>query len=350
MEPHLRTLAAELGSESDIAAAVAIRRDWTLEHLVPRPDAVSTLEELRRRGHRLGMISACSAEVPEVWEQTPFGGLFDSTVFSCSVGVSKPDPRIYEIACEELGVEAEDCLFVGDGANDELPGAERVGMTRAPAPRSRRAAHRGRRALDRALRRAALRRARARRDWLRGRSSKLKSDRNCSASRSVAGHLDRTFDLIASSMPHRALEAMQKSVAGSVSITRSASPTIRGSTTGSPSSKRAVTISSSPAWSSKTPVGDRLPAFAGRPHRVDEPAGSEAVVRPRRAERSRAPAAQGIERLAKLLAVRRELVDVGRRRRGKLALLDDAGRLEIAEPVREDVRADSGQGAAARSV
>jgi putative hydrolase of the HAD superfamily len=26
-------------------------------------------------------------------------------------------------------VEAEDCLFVGDGANDELPGAERVGMT-----------------------------------------------------------------------------------------------------------------------------------------------------------------------------------------------------------------------------
>jgi putative hydrolase of the HAD superfamily len=44
------------------------------------------------------------------------------------VGVSKPDARIYEIACEELAVEAADCLFVGDGANDELPGAERVGM------------------------------------------------------------------------------------------------------------------------------------------------------------------------------------------------------------------------------
>jgi putative hydrolase of the HAD superfamily len=129
MEPHLQTLAAELGSESDIAAAVTLRRDWTLEHLVPRPDAVPTLEELRRRGHLLGMISACSAEVPEVWEQTPFGGLFDSTVFSSSVGVSKPDARIYEIACEELGVAAEDCLFVGDGANDELPGAERAGMT-----------------------------------------------------------------------------------------------------------------------------------------------------------------------------------------------------------------------------
>ena len=129
MEPHLRSLADELGFEGDIVAAATLRRDWTLEHLVPRPDAVPTLEELRRRGHLLGMISACSQEVPDVWERTPFGGLFDSTVFSCSVGVSKPDPRIYDIAREELGVEAGDCLFVGDGANDELPGAERAGMT-----------------------------------------------------------------------------------------------------------------------------------------------------------------------------------------------------------------------------
>jgi putative hydrolase of the HAD superfamily len=129
MEPHLRSLATELGFEGDVVAAATLRRDWTLEHLIPRPDAVPTLEELRRRGHLLGMISACSEEVPDVWDRTPFGGLFDSTVFSCSVGVSKPDPRIYEVCREELGVESSDCLFVGDGANDELPGAERAGMT-----------------------------------------------------------------------------------------------------------------------------------------------------------------------------------------------------------------------------
>jgi putative hydrolase of the HAD superfamily len=129
MEPHLRTLADELGFEGDIDAVATLRRDWTLEHLVPRPEAVPTLEELRRRGHLLGMISACSQEVPDVWDRTPFGPLFDSAVFSCSVGVSKPDPRIYQVACEELGVEAGDCIFVGDGANDELPGAERAGMT-----------------------------------------------------------------------------------------------------------------------------------------------------------------------------------------------------------------------------
>jgi putative hydrolase of the HAD superfamily len=129
IEPHLRSIAEELGLRGDLEAVMTMRRDWTFKSLVPRADAVSTLEELRRRGHRLGMISACSQDVPEVWERTPFGVLFDSAVFSCSVGVSKPDPRIYAISCQELGVEAGDCLFVGDGANDELAGAARVGMT-----------------------------------------------------------------------------------------------------------------------------------------------------------------------------------------------------------------------------
>ncbi len=128
IEPHFRSLAEEIGFAGDVMPVIKARRDWTLESLVPRPDAVATLEELRRRGHRLGMISACSQDVPDVWEETPFAGLFDSAVFSCSVGVSKPDRRIYELACEELQVEPGDCLFVGDGANDELPGAERAGM------------------------------------------------------------------------------------------------------------------------------------------------------------------------------------------------------------------------------
>ena len=95
---------------------------------MPRPDALPTLETLRRRGHLLGMISVCTEDVPQVWDETPLGREFDAAVFSCEVGVSKPDRRIYEVACERLAVEAADCLFVGDGANDELPGAERAGM------------------------------------------------------------------------------------------------------------------------------------------------------------------------------------------------------------------------------
>jgi putative hydrolase of the HAD superfamily len=128
IEPHLRSIAKELRLTGDLDAVITLRRDWTLESLIPRSDAIPTLEELRHRGHKLGMISACSEDVPTVWERTPFGTLFDSAIFSCSVGVSKPDPEIYALAAEELGVDANDCLFVGDGANDELPGAERAGM------------------------------------------------------------------------------------------------------------------------------------------------------------------------------------------------------------------------------
>ena len=126
---HLRALFGELGVDADVEHVLAMRRARAKRVLIPRPDALPTLEELRRRGHLLGMISVCTQDVPQVWDDTPLGGKFDASVFSCDVGVSKPDPRIYEIACERLGVEPSECLFVGDGANDELPGAERVGMT-----------------------------------------------------------------------------------------------------------------------------------------------------------------------------------------------------------------------------
>jgi len=107
---------------------VEIRHDSFREICVPRPGAIETLHELRRRGLKLGLISVCSEEVALLWDETPFVGLFDSTVFSCSVGLRKPDPAIYQLALDELGVEPAEAVFVGDGANDELAGAERVGM------------------------------------------------------------------------------------------------------------------------------------------------------------------------------------------------------------------------------
>jgi putative hydrolase of the HAD superfamily len=106
----------------------AMRLDSNRRWLVPRPGAVETLKELRRRGQLLGMISVCTEEVALLWDESPFTGLFDSAVFSCSVGLKKPDPAIYLLACEQLGVEPHEALFVGDGANDELAGARRVGM------------------------------------------------------------------------------------------------------------------------------------------------------------------------------------------------------------------------------
>jgi putative hydrolase of the HAD superfamily len=107
--------------------------DWRLEvtrrALVPDPGVPETLAELRRRGVRTAIVSNCTEEVALVWEETPFAGLADAAVFSATAGCMKPEPRIYELVSREIGVEPSACLFVGDGANDELGGAGRAGMT-----------------------------------------------------------------------------------------------------------------------------------------------------------------------------------------------------------------------------
>jgi putative hydrolase of the HAD superfamily len=115
-------------SPDDAERVTALRREVTRRGLVPVPGAVETIAALRDRGLKTGLITVCSDDVVKLWEETDFHGLFDAEVFSAAVGLRKPDPRIYRIALEKLGVEAEDAMFVGDGANDELAGAERVGL------------------------------------------------------------------------------------------------------------------------------------------------------------------------------------------------------------------------------
>ena len=106
-----------------------LRRAVTRQGLVPVPGAAETIAALRERGLMIGLITVCSEDVVALWRETPFHGLFDAEVFSATVGLRKPDPRIYRLALDRLGVEPQDAMFVGDGANDELAGAERVGIT-----------------------------------------------------------------------------------------------------------------------------------------------------------------------------------------------------------------------------
>jgi putative hydrolase of the HAD superfamily len=126
LAPYLASL--ELGDEAT-ARIVALRRETTRALLQePREGVVETLLELHVLGIRTGLITVCGEDTVDVWPETPLAGLFDAEVFSCAVGICKPDPRIYEIACARLRVEPSEALFVGDGENDELAGAERAGL------------------------------------------------------------------------------------------------------------------------------------------------------------------------------------------------------------------------------
>ena len=131
-EQYIEYVCSVLGMQPDaeqVAAAHGVRMDLFRSIVGPRPDCVETLARLRGEGFRIGLITDCSWETVLLWPETPLPPYFDATVFSCAVGMRKPDPRIYAIACDQLGLAPERCLYVGDGGSDELAGAERVGMT-----------------------------------------------------------------------------------------------------------------------------------------------------------------------------------------------------------------------------
>ena len=130
IEACFESICAELGV-ADYQDALEFRVDHMRRLLVPRPDAESTLATLRGRGVRLGMISNASGEVSRLWTETALAPLFDAVLFSADERLMKPDRRIYERMAELLGVGADACLFVGDGAYRELQGAAQAGMTPA---------------------------------------------------------------------------------------------------------------------------------------------------------------------------------------------------------------------------
>jgi FMN phosphatase YigB (HAD superfamily) len=93
------------------------------------PSILESLGRVRGLGLRIGLISNCSVEEVAAWDQSPLAALFDGVVFSYDVGHAKPEPAIYRLACQRLGVAPEETAFVGDGGSDELAGAARVGMS-----------------------------------------------------------------------------------------------------------------------------------------------------------------------------------------------------------------------------
>jgi putative hydrolase of the HAD superfamily len=127
----LELLAGRLGGHppsAGLAEAAAVRTLAYRRSAQPRPETVGVLESLRERGFRLAVVSDCSAELPAMWPDLPLAPLIDTTVFSSDVGRRKPDPLLYRLACDGLGVPAADCVYVGDGGSGELTGASSFGM------------------------------------------------------------------------------------------------------------------------------------------------------------------------------------------------------------------------------
>jgi putative hydrolase of the HAD superfamily len=91
-------------------------------------DVLPVLMRLKERGHRLGIISNWDRRLAGLLDGLGIAGLLDTIVSSAEVGLHKPDPRIFQLACDRVGVRPGEAVHVGDHHYADILGASAVGM------------------------------------------------------------------------------------------------------------------------------------------------------------------------------------------------------------------------------
>ncbi len=94
------------------------------------PQAKATLKSLREKGYRLGLISNTHWRIPNSLRED-FENLFEVVTLSYEHGYAKPHPSIFTVTLNGLGVDADECLHVGDDPISDVRGARGVGMKTA---------------------------------------------------------------------------------------------------------------------------------------------------------------------------------------------------------------------------
>jgi putative hydrolase of the HAD superfamily len=119
--------------EKRMAGLLGVQETQLLQRMAadlrPEPRMLTALERLRATGVRVGVLSNSWGSHPF----DPYAGWdlerrFDAVVVSDRVRLRKPDPKIYHLAVQRLGVPAEQCVFVDDVAAYLEP-ARAMGMT-----------------------------------------------------------------------------------------------------------------------------------------------------------------------------------------------------------------------------
>jgi len=99
-----------------------------------RPDVIEALRRIKKAGYKTGCITnnvpsnqAGSRDGRTLYAREIME-MFDHVIESSKIGIRKPNPRIYEMMCETLGVEPAACIYLDDlGIN--LKPAREMGMT-----------------------------------------------------------------------------------------------------------------------------------------------------------------------------------------------------------------------------
>lgn len=130
-ETAVQAALTECGAWSEEVYAEIIRQRTASREICPErlhPRILTMLEALRQRGLRIGLITNCQSEEALAIRGSVLWPCFDAPVMSCEAGVMKPDPAIFRLCTDALGVRPEECLYVGDGGSQELTAARALGM------------------------------------------------------------------------------------------------------------------------------------------------------------------------------------------------------------------------------
>ena len=131
VEDNIREICRRLSikvNASQIEQAATLHYEFSESTLIIEPKVLKSLGTLKRDNLLLGLITNCRPPIPSAFLQSPLAQYIDVPVFSCEERIKKPARRIYEIVCERLKVQPQECVYVGDGSGEELTGAAAVGM------------------------------------------------------------------------------------------------------------------------------------------------------------------------------------------------------------------------------
>jgi len=132
-ERYLRFLLDELDVRDEATQAAMSR--WRRGYNLPRglwtelePDAEAALRLARAEGLRTAVISNSNGTIADILAELGLARHVEFVIDSSTVGVEKPDPRIFRLALERAGVAAHESVYVGDLYSIDVVGARAAGL------------------------------------------------------------------------------------------------------------------------------------------------------------------------------------------------------------------------------
>lgn len=118
-----------MDGNSEAAAFFGLpERPWPSEDELVFPDAAETLEYLRGRGYRLGIIANQPEGTERRLSERGLIRFFSVIEASYECGFGKPDERIFRKAASDAGCRMEDAWMIGDRLDNDILPARRLGM------------------------------------------------------------------------------------------------------------------------------------------------------------------------------------------------------------------------------